>query len=101
MTSGLPAISISLYYHTTNEEKHHMFPVDPNLASERAVTSSQTSTCQDNFHVDVEEQGGMTCVVTGTAYDTCDAAHCHGSKGPWLEVSSQVLDRSAWTSRDT
>ena len=27
-------------------------------------------------------------------------ASCHGSKGPWLEVSSQVLDRSAQASQN-
>jgi len=37
--SDLPAISINLNYHTTNQEKLLMFPIDPYLANTRTVTS--------------------------------------------------------------
>jgi hypothetical protein len=38
--SGFPVKSIDLYYHTTNEEKQRMFPIDPRLADPRTVTKS-------------------------------------------------------------
>src|SRR6266478_3998202 len=56
--SGLPAVSMDLYYHTTDQEKRHMFPLDPNLADTRTMTSSRTSTARDNFHGDVEGRDG-------------------------------------------
>ncbi len=72
--SGLRAVSMDLYYHTTDQEKRHMFPLDPNLADTRTMTSSRTSTARDNFHGDVEGRDG-SCVVTGDPGEVCDAAH--------------------------
>ncbi len=72
--SGLSAVSIDLYYHTTDQEKCHMFPIDPELADTRTVTSSQTSTRRDDFWEDVEVRDG-SCVVTGDYAIMCDAVH--------------------------
>ena len=50
--SDLSAVSIDLYYHTTDQEKRRIFPVDPKLANTRTVTSSWTSSRRDCFHDD-------------------------------------------------
>lgn len=72
--SDLSRVSINLYYHTTDEEKCQMFPIDPNLANTRIVTSSRTSVRRDKFRDDVEQRDGR-CVVTGGPSYLCDAAH--------------------------
>ena len=72
--SGLSAVSIDLYYHTTDQEKRHIFPIDPKLADTRTVTSSRTSTGRDNFRGDVEGRDG-SCVLSGDPAYACDAAH--------------------------
>ena len=51
-----------------------MFPLDPNLADTRTVTSSRTSTRQDNFCWDVEDRDER-CVVTGATSHVCQATH--------------------------
>ena len=35
--SDLSAVSIDLYYHTTDQEKRHIFPIDPKPADTRTV----------------------------------------------------------------
>jgi len=72
--SGLSAVSIDLYYHTTDQEKRRMFPIDPKLADTRTVTSSRTNTRRDNFRGDVEDRD-RSCVVTGVPHRACQAAH--------------------------
>jgi len=72
--SGLSAVTIDLYYHTTDQEKRRMFPIDPKLADMRTVTSSRTSTHRDNFRGDVQGRDGE-CVLTGVPVYMCDAAH--------------------------
>jgi len=72
--SELSAVSIDLFYHTTDQEKRHMFPIDPRLADQRTVTSSRTSTGRDNFRGDVGRRDGR-CVLTGYPAYLCQAAH--------------------------
>jgi hypothetical protein len=72
--SGLSAVSIDLYYHTTDQEKRHIFPIDPKLADTRTVTSSGTSSRRDGFRDEVENRDEV-CVVTGGPGFLCDAAH--------------------------
>jgi hypothetical protein len=72
--SGLSAVSIDLYYHTTDQEKRYIFPIDPKLVGARTVTSSRTSTRRDDFHDEVENRDEV-CVVTGGPGFPCDAAH--------------------------
>ncbi len=36
--SGLSGVSIDFYYHTTDQEKRRMFPLDPKLADNKTVT---------------------------------------------------------------
>ncbi|KAI0246989.1 hypothetical protein BJV78DRAFT_1249580 [Lactifluus subvellereus] len=88
--SPLSSVSIDLYYHTTNEEKLCIFPLDPSLANTRIVTSSQTSTRRDNFRADVEERDGRRCVVTSAPHNQCDAAHLlpHSKGDMYIETFS-------------
>jgi len=72
--SCLSAVSTNLYYHTTDQEKRRMVPIDPKLADTRTVTSSWTSTRQDDFWDEVEDRDG-TCVLTGHPESVCNAAH--------------------------
>jgi hypothetical protein len=71
-TSGLSATSMDLYYHTTAEEKQHMFPIDPHIANPRVETSTGMSTCRDAFHNDMDIHD-LSCVVTGSPAKMCDA----------------------------
>jgi len=74
--SGLSALSVDLYYHTTDEEKRRMFPIDPNLADTSTVTSSRMSmsTRREIFHGDVESRD-RSCVLTGDPCYLCDTVH--------------------------
>jgi len=72
--SELSAVSIDLFYHTTDREKRRMFPIDPRLGDTRTVTSSWTSTRREDFRESVEGRD-RSCVVTGDPAYICDAAH--------------------------
>ena len=72
--SGLSVVSIDLYYHTTNQEKRLIFPIDPKLADTRTETSSGTSSRREDFRDEVENRDEV-CVVTGVPGFLCDAAH--------------------------
>ena len=48
--------NVTLYYHTANEEKLHMFPIGLNFADIDSETSSRTSTNWENFRGDVEDR---------------------------------------------
>jgi hypothetical protein len=60
--SSLSAIFINLYYHTSNHEKCLIFLIDPNLTETRTETSSQMSTCRDDFYCNVEDRDG-SCML--------------------------------------
>jgi len=51
---ALPAKSISLYYHTTDQVKLSMFPIDPKLADSRTVASKGSSLRRAGFRSDVQ-----------------------------------------------
>ena len=72
--SGLSVVSIDLYYHTTNQEKRHIFPIDPKFADTRTETSSGTSSRREDFRDEVESRDEV-CVVTGVPGFLCYAAH--------------------------
>lgn len=72
--SGLPAATIDLYDHTTADEKRNMFPIDPDIANPRVVSSTGTSSRRDAFRHDVEMRD-TRCVVTRAPPLFCDAAH--------------------------
>jgi hypothetical protein len=62
--SGISGVSIDLdlYYHTADQEKRRIFPIDGKIADSRTVTSSRTSTRRGDFHEDVVERDER-CVV--------------------------------------
>ena len=70
----LPAESTALYYHTSEEERRRMFPVDPDIGRTH-ITSGVTTTRRTRFHDDVAERDGRTCVLTGMIHGVCDAVH--------------------------
>lgn len=70
----LPTESATLYYHTSDDEKRRMFPLDPNLAR-TSVTSSAATTGRAQFRSDVTKRDGNKCVLTGTIGLVCDAVH--------------------------
>jgi len=87
--SGLSAISIDLYYHTSDHEKRCMFPIDPALPNLRAVTTIWTTLRQANLREDVKERD-RSCVVTGELPRDCDAAHLlpHSKGDTYIETFS-------------
>ncbi|KAI0256499.1 hypothetical protein BJV78DRAFT_1081731, partial [Lactifluus subvellereus] len=95
--SDLSVVSIDLYYRTTDEQKFRMFPLDPNLANTRTVTSSRTNTRRDDFRADVEERDGRSCVVTGAPHIMCDAAHLlpHSKGDTYIETFTSHRHRDS------
>jgi hypothetical protein len=88
--AGLSATSINLYYHTTDQEKRHMFPIDPVLANTRIRTASGTTSRQADFRNEVEERD-ESCVVTGETSEFCHAAHLlPHSKGNTVQYETPV-----------
>ena len=70
----LPAESTALYYHTSEEERRRMFPIDPDIGRTN-IASSVATTRRARFHDDVAERDGRTCVLTGVDEEFCDAVH--------------------------
>jgi hypothetical protein len=70
----LSAGSIDLYYQTNNEEKQHMFPIDPDLANAR-ITSTVSAKRDSRFHSRVPKRDGNRCALTGMDEKYCDAVH--------------------------
>ncbi|KJA25549.1 hypothetical protein HYPSUDRAFT_37543 [Hypholoma sublateritium FD-334 SS-4] len=70
----LPDESAVLYYHTSNEERRRMFPLDPDIGW-TTTSSSGATTRRAQFRDDVAERDGMTCVLTSLPEGLCDAAH--------------------------
>ncbi len=70
----LPAASTALYYHTSEEERRRMFPVDPDSGRIRTNSSSVASTRRAVFNDDVAERDGV-CVLTGMIRGACGAVH--------------------------
>jgi hypothetical protein len=72
--AGLPAESAALFYHTSDEEKRKMFPVDPDMGRTN-VTSSAATTQRDKFRDEVAVRDGRKCVLTRLEETLCDAVH--------------------------
>jgi hypothetical protein len=69
-----PAESADLFYHTSDEERRKMFPIDPHIGRSR-VTSSISTSRRNSFRNEVAERDGEVCVLTGFEETACDAVH--------------------------
>ena len=72
--AGLPTEPATLYYHTSDEEKRRMFPVDPNIGRTR-VTSSVATSRMDQFREVVAKRDGEECVLSNMDKRSCEAVH--------------------------
>jgi hypothetical protein len=72
-TASLLAGSADLYYHTSEEERERVFPIDPHIL--RTHTTSSPTTRRETFIGNVAERDKERCVLTGTCAVVCDAAH--------------------------
>lgn len=74
--------SVDLYYRITDDERLHMFPLDPILTNARIITSTGESSHRVNFRNDVKQRDGGQCVLTGAIEHHCDTVHLlNHSKG--------------------
>jgi hypothetical protein len=84
----LPVDSTVLYYHTSDEEKRRMFPVDPNI-ERTSLTSSVPTSRTGRFREVVAQRDENACVLSNTEEDYCDAVHLLAhSKGDAVCYSS-------------
>jgi hypothetical protein len=67
-----PAKFADLYYHTSNQERPKMFPIDPH--GRTCITSSVQTTRREHFRDQVAERDG-NCVLTGLEERSSDAVH--------------------------
>jgi hypothetical protein len=72
--AALPTQSINLYYHTSNEERQKMFPVDSNIRHTH-TTSSVLTDGRALFNDMVAERDRGQCVLTGMGERYCNAIH--------------------------
>jgi hypothetical protein len=71
----IPSHSINLYYHTGDEERHRVYPVDPNIVCTE-VTSTVHSFQRNHFREEVAMRDSRRCVLTGVDNTIlCDATH--------------------------
>ncbi|KDR77243.1 hypothetical protein GALMADRAFT_246538 [Galerina marginata CBS 339.88] len=69
-----PAEPANLFYHTSDEEKRRMFPIDPFGARSR-VTSSANTPRRNDFRAQISSRDHETCLLTGNDGVYCNAAH--------------------------
>ncbi|KAH9027283.1 hypothetical protein EDB84DRAFT_1608777 [Lactarius hengduanensis] len=72
--ANLPTNSVNLYYHTNDQEKQRMFPIDPHILRTQDTTSVSSSR-RGTFRKDVAARDGQRCVWTGWDVEGCDAVH--------------------------
>ena len=80
---------LDLYYHICHEERMYMFPVDPDLANTRSITSTESNTSDNHsFKAKVTERDTDRCVVTNVEGIWCAAAPLiPHSKGDAVRIS--------------
>ncbi len=64
-STGLPAESDTLYYHTSDDEMRRIFPTDPNVSRTHA-TSNSASARMTRFNSNVAKRDGNQCLLAGT-----------------------------------
>lgn len=72
--ADLPVDSVTLYYHTSDEERQMMFPIDPYFFR-TGLTSGMISPWSETFHSEVAKRDGGACVWTRVGGIFCDAVH--------------------------
>ena len=72
-SASLSAGSADLYYHTSEEERERVFPVEPHIL--RTHTTSSPTTRRETFLEDVAERDAALCVLTGMDGIYCAVAH--------------------------
>ncbi|KAH9026840.1 hypothetical protein EDB85DRAFT_1978191 [Lactarius pseudohatsudake] len=72
--ANLPTSSVNLYYHTNDQEKQRMFPIDPHILRTQDTTSVSSSR-RGTFREDVAARDGQRCVWTSLGMIYCDAVH--------------------------
>ncbi|KAH9003326.1 hypothetical protein EDB86DRAFT_2798832, partial [Lactarius hatsudake] len=72
--ADLPTNSVNLYYHTNDQEKQRMFPIDPRICDAHTTTSVSSSR-KGSFREDVAARDGQRCIWTGWDVEDCDAVH--------------------------
>ncbi|KDR77129.1 hypothetical protein GALMADRAFT_1327451 [Galerina marginata CBS 339.88] len=92
--AGLPTESVALYYHTSDDEKRRMFPVDPNIGRTN-ITSSVATSRRAQFHSAAAMRDGNRCVLTGIDEDVCDAVHllAHSKGDTYISTYTQRRSR--------
>ncbi|KAF9476146.1 hypothetical protein BDN70DRAFT_995893 [Pholiota conissans] len=92
--AGLPSESISLYYHTDDDEKRRMFSADPGLVRTH-ITSSVSSIQRDHFRENVLRRDGSSCVLNGWGADLCEAVHliAHSKDDAYIATYSKSHSR--------
>ncbi|KAF5371989.1 hypothetical protein D9615_008142 [Tricholomella constricta] len=96
----LPSESATLYYHTSDEERRRMCPIDPDLERTESFTSSIATTRLAHFIDDVKERDGSSCVMTGLDEKLCDAAHLLAQTKGDTYISTYTQRRSRSTAGD-
>jgi len=87
----LPVDSVILFYHTSDEEKRRMFPVDPNIGR-TTITSNVPTSRMDQFREVVVQRDGNKCVLARVRGKLCDAIHLLAhSKGDGVHYSSTLM----------
>jgi|SRR6267142_1825808 len=87
----LPVDSAVLYYHTSDEEKRRMFPVDPNIRR-TTITSSVPTSRMDQLREVVVQRDGNKCILARVPGRLCDAVHLLAhSKGDEVCYSSTLM----------
>ncbi|PPQ85754.1 hypothetical protein CVT25_003071 [Psilocybe cyanescens] len=97
--AGLPTYSAALYYHTSDEEKQRMFPVDPNIAN-TSVTSSVATTRRAQLRSKAAVRDGNRCVLSGMPEIFCDAVHLLAHSKGDIYISIYTQRRSRDPARD-
>jgi len=91
--AGLPAEFTTLFYHTSDEEKRRMFPLDPDMGHTN-VTASVATTRREKFCDEVAVRDGRQCVLTRLEYVSCDAVHLLAHNKGHMYISTYTQRRS-------
>ncbi|KAF8880335.1 hypothetical protein CPB84DRAFT_1687646 [Gymnopilus junonius] len=89
----LPIESATLYYHTSDDERRRMFPLDPHMAPTN-ITSSASSPRKDDFRSAMADRDGR-CVLAEVTLMGCDAVHllAHSKGDEYISLYTERRSR--------